>query len=123
VLGKAAEHRKSGSIVASNTSGISIAAMCKGLDEESRWHFLGPHFFNSTRNLRLLEIIPAPDTDPEVIESLIALADKRLGKGVDGEALQDHFRCRAPAATQQLPPTGHRASGFRPARCPRGRQR
>ncbi len=74
--------RKPGSIVSSNTSGIPIAAIAEGRSEEFRQHFLGTHFFNPPRYLYLLEIIPTPDTLPEVVETMRHFADEQLGKGV-----------------------------------------
>ncbi len=82
VLAKAAEHRKAGAVVTSNTSGLSVAAMCEGLDDEFRAHFLVTHFFNPPRYLKLLEIIPGPDSDPEVVADMRDFVDRRLGKGV-----------------------------------------
>jgi 3-hydroxyacyl-CoA dehydrogenase len=74
--------RKPGSIVSSNTSGIPIASIAEGRSEEFRQHFLGTHFFNPPRYLYLLEIIPTPDTLPEVVQTMRGFADRRLGKGV-----------------------------------------
>ncbi|HNP71686.1 MAG TPA: 3-hydroxyacyl-CoA dehydrogenase NAD-binding domain-containing protein [Kouleothrix sp.] len=74
--------RKPGSIVSSNTSGIPIAAIAEGRSEEFRRHFLGTHFFNPPRYLYLLEVIPTPDTAPEVVQAISSFADRRLGKGV-----------------------------------------
>jgi 3-hydroxyacyl-CoA dehydrogenase len=74
--------RKPGSIVSSNTSGIPIAAIAEGRSEDFRKHFLGTHFFNPPRYLYLLEIIPTPDTQPEVIDTFSQFADLALGKGV-----------------------------------------
>ncbi|MBL0386640.1 3-hydroxyacyl-CoA dehydrogenase [Tumebacillus sp. ITR2] len=71
-----------GTIVSSNTSGMSIAAMAEGRGESFRKHFLGTHFFNPPRYMKLLEIIPGPDTDPSVIEFMANYAEKNLGKGV-----------------------------------------
>jgi 3-hydroxyacyl-CoA dehydrogenase len=82
VLAEAAKHRKPGSIVSTNTSGLSIDAMADGLDEEFRNHFLGTHFFNPPRYLHLLEIIPGSATDPDVVASLKEFSDLRLGKGI-----------------------------------------
>ena len=82
VFAQVAEHRRPGSIVTSNTSGISIAAMAEGLDDDFRKHFLGTHFFNPPRDLKLLVIIPGPDTDPGVLEAMATFVDVRLGKGV-----------------------------------------
>ncbi len=75
-------HRRADAIVSSNTSGIPIAALAKGRSDGFRRHFLGTHFFNPPRYLRLLEVIPTPDTDPAVLETISAFADRRLGKGV-----------------------------------------
>ena len=74
--------RRTGSIVSSNTSGIPIAALAEGRSEDFRRHWLGTHFFNPPRYLRLLEIIPTADTLPSVVETVSAFADHRLGKGV-----------------------------------------
>jgi 3-hydroxyacyl-CoA dehydrogenase len=74
------QHRKSGSLITSNTSGIPIRLMTDGRSEDFRKHFCGTHFFNPPRYLRLLEIIPAPETDPAVIEFLMEFGDRMLGK-------------------------------------------
>ena len=57
---------RAGSIVSSNTSGLSIAGLAEGRSEDFRAHWLGTHFFNPPRYLSLLEIIPTTDTDPAV---------------------------------------------------------
>jgi 3-hydroxyacyl-CoA dehydrogenase len=75
-------HRGADAIVSSNTSGISISSLAEARSIAFRRHFLGTHFFNPPRHLRLLEIIPAPDTDAAVIGRISAFADRRLGKGV-----------------------------------------
>jgi 3-hydroxyacyl-CoA dehydrogenase len=74
--------RRPGSIVSSNTSGIPIASLAEGRGDDFRRHWLGTHFFNPPRYLRLLEVIPTADTDPHVVELISAFADRRLGKGV-----------------------------------------
>ncbi len=74
--------RRPGSIVSSNTSGIPIGILVDGRSDDFKRHWLGTHFFNPPRYLRLLEIIPTPDTDPAVIETVRAFADHHLGKGV-----------------------------------------
>jgi 3-hydroxyacyl-CoA dehydrogenase len=74
--------RAAGSIVSSNTSGIPIAALAEGRSDDFRSHWLGTHFFNPPRYLRLLEVVPAPQTSPEVVERVRHFADHRLGKGV-----------------------------------------
>src|SRR5690606_30134815 len=58
------KHRKPGTLITSNTSGIPIHLMAKGRSEDFQQHFCGTHFFNPPRYLRLLEIIPAPATKP-----------------------------------------------------------
>ncbi len=72
--------RKPGSIVTSNTSGIPIQLMTEGRSEDFQKHFLGTHFFNPPRYLRLLEIIPGPDTDPELVDFMMHYGDLFLGK-------------------------------------------
>ncbi len=76
------EARKQGSIISSNTSGISINAMAEGRSEDFKQHFLGTHFFNPPRYLKLLEVIPAQDTLPEVVSFMKEFGEDRLGKGV-----------------------------------------
>ena len=74
------KHRKPGTIVSSNTSGIPISLMAKGRSEDFKKNFLGTHFFNPVRYLRLLEIIPTKDTDPELVKFFLEYGDKFLGK-------------------------------------------
>jgi 3-hydroxyacyl-CoA dehydrogenase len=74
--------RRQGSIVSSNTSGIPISALAEGRSDDFRRHWLGTHFFNPPRYLRLLEVIPTAATDPQVVERVSHFADHRLGKGV-----------------------------------------
>ncbi|WP_214853016.1 3-hydroxyacyl-CoA dehydrogenase/enoyl-CoA hydratase family protein [Exiguobacterium sp. s166] len=69
-------------IVSSNTSGISIEAMRQGRSDSFNARFLGTHFFNPPRYLKLLELIPTSDTDPEVVRFMKQFAEERLGKGV-----------------------------------------
>jgi 3-hydroxyacyl-CoA dehydrogenase len=77
---KVEAHRKPGTIISSNTSGIPIAKMLDGRSEDFRRHFLGTHFFNPPRYLRLLEVIPTPETDPAVTEFCMAFGSLQLGK-------------------------------------------
>ena len=72
--------RKPGTLVTSNTSGIPIHLMAEGRTDDFKKHFCGTHFFNPPRYLRLLEIIPTPDTDVEVIDFLMHYGDLYLGK-------------------------------------------
>jgi 3-hydroxyacyl-CoA dehydrogenase len=74
--------RRPGSIVSSNTSGISIRALAESRSRDFQQHWLGTHFFNPPRYLRLLEIIPTPETAPAVTARVSWFADHRLGKGV-----------------------------------------
>jgi 3-hydroxyacyl-CoA dehydrogenase len=74
--------RSPGSIVSSNTSGIPIASLAEGRSDDFRRHWLGTHFFNPPRYLRLVEVIPTADTDPAVTERVSQFCDLRLGKGV-----------------------------------------
>jgi len=71
-----------GAILSSNTSGLSITALANFLPSEIRPHFLGTHFFNPPRYLKLLEIVPTSYTDPEVLRFVTRLAEERLGKRV-----------------------------------------
>ena len=75
-------HRRPDAIVSSNTSGIPISTIAEGRSAEFRRHWLGSHFFNPPRYLRLVEIIPTPDTDPRVTTALSSFVDRQLGKGV-----------------------------------------
>src|SRR5215510_12885223 len=59
--------RRPGTIVTSNTSGIPIHAIAEGRSAEFRRRWLGTHFFNPPRYLPLVEVIPTPDTDPDVV--------------------------------------------------------
>lgn len=72
--------RKPGTLITSNTSGIPIHLLAQGRSEDFRKHFCGTHFFNPPRYLRLLEIIPTPDTDREVVDFLMEYGDLYLGK-------------------------------------------
>lgn len=74
------QFRKPGTLVSSNTSGIPIHLMAEGRTEDFKKHFCGTHFFNPPRYLRLLEIIPTPHTDPEIVAFLMLYGDLFLGK-------------------------------------------
>ena len=74
--------RRPGAIVSSNTSGIPLASLAEGRSDDFRRHWLGTHFFNPPRYLHLLEVIPTPETEPDVVRSVSEFADHRLGKGV-----------------------------------------
>ncbi len=74
------KYRKPGSLVTSNTSGIPIHLMTEGRSDDFNAHFCGSHFFNPPRYLKLLEIIPTPKTNPEVVDFLMDYGDQYLGK-------------------------------------------
>ncbi|MFD1771858.1 3-hydroxyacyl-CoA dehydrogenase/enoyl-CoA hydratase family protein [Sphingobacterium suaedae] len=82
VFDQVEQYRKTGTLVTSNTSGIPIHLMTEGRSDDFKAHFCGTHFFNPPRYLELLEIIPTPDTRPEVVEFLTRFGDKMLGKTV-----------------------------------------
>lgn len=73
---------KPGTIVSSNTSGISINAMVQSASPEFKKHFLGTHFFNPPRYMKLLEVIPNEQTDPAIVAFMTDFCEKKLGKGV-----------------------------------------
>ena len=77
---KLEQFRKPGTLITSNTSGIPIHLLSEGRSEDFRKNFCGTHFFNPPRYLRLLEIIPTPDTDPQVVDFLMQYGDLYLGK-------------------------------------------
>jgi 3-hydroxyacyl-CoA dehydrogenase len=73
---------KKGCILSSNTSGISINKIAQGIESAKRSYFLGTHFFNPPRYMKLLEIIPAQETDKDVVEAVCDFAQNRLGKTI-----------------------------------------
>jgi 3-hydroxyacyl-CoA dehydrogenase len=77
---KVEQFRKPGTLITSNTSGIPIHLLSEGRSADFRKNFCGTHFFNPPRYLRLLEIIPSPDTDPQVVAFLMHYGDLYLGK-------------------------------------------
>ena len=74
--------RPPNTIISTNTSGIPVSSIAEGLSEGFRKHFLGTHFFNPPRYLKLLEVIPTKDTSPEVVSAISAFGEYRLGKGI-----------------------------------------
>lgn len=69
-------------VISTNTSGIPVHIISAGRSDDFQRRFLGAHFFNPPRYLRLLELIPGPGTDPVVVANMKEFAEKRLGKGV-----------------------------------------
>lgn len=76
------KYRKPSAVIASNTSGIPIEEIAKPFSEDFKKHFLGIHFFNPPRYMKLVEVIPTADTDGELACSVSGFLDERLGKGV-----------------------------------------
>ena len=82
LMGRLAEIVGANTIISTNTSGLPIRAIAEGLGATFTRRFLGTHFFNPPRYLRLLEVIPHPDTDPAIVDFMVEFATRRLGKGV-----------------------------------------
>lgn len=82
LLAKIEQHWKPGVLVSTNTSGISIEAMSESRSLEFRQHFMGTHFFNPPRYMKLLEIIPGQHTEPAHVDRLREVAERALGKTV-----------------------------------------
>src|ERR1700677_216505 len=82
LLDKVLLHRRPGSIVTSNTSGLPIHEIVKDMPMQLRRHWFGTHFFNPPRYMRLLEVIRTPDTDPADIAAVEHFCDLRLGKAI-----------------------------------------
>ena len=80
IFEKVERHCTKGALISSNTSGIPIHLMVEGRSDEFKKHFLGTHFFNPVRYMRLLEIIPTPHTDPAVTAFFMHFGDLILGK-------------------------------------------
>jgi len=82
VFEKIEKHRKAGSIVASNTSGLPIEAMVKGRSDDFKKHFMVIHFFNPVRYMKLLELVSGENTLPGICDFIASWAEKILGKGI-----------------------------------------
>ena len=82
VFEKVEQHRKKGSLITSNTSGIPIGMLIDGRSDDFQQNFCGTHFFNPPRYLKLLEIIPTPKTSPEVLAFFDDYGSRYLGKVV-----------------------------------------
>ncbi|MCT3833826.1 3-hydroxyacyl-CoA dehydrogenase/enoyl-CoA hydratase family protein [Elizabethkingia anophelis] len=80
VYEKIEKYRKPGTLVSSNTSGIPIHFLIEGRSDDFKKYFAGTHFFNPVRYLPLLEIIPTPETDPEIVNFYMEYGAKFLGK-------------------------------------------
>lgn len=82
VLERIEAARGAGTIVTTNTSGLSVAAMAEGRGESFRNYFAAAHFFNPPRHMKLVELVPGPDTAPELLARLADICHRQLGKGV-----------------------------------------
>jgi 3-hydroxyacyl-CoA dehydrogenase len=82
LLEKVEAIRKPGTIITTNTSGLPVAKIAEGFSDDFRKSWFGTHFFNPPRYMRLLEIIPTPETDPAAIEAVAHFSGVNLGKGV-----------------------------------------
>src|SRR5260370_14563637 len=82
LLKKVEALRKPRTIGTTKTSGLPVAKIAEGFSEDFPRSWFGTHFFNPPRYMRLLEIIPAPETDPALMEMVANFADVHLGKGV-----------------------------------------
>ena len=82
VMARIEEHAREDAVITTNTSGLPIHQIAEGRSESFKARFLGTHFFNPPRYLKLFEVIPTPDTDPEVLARVNHFARVHLGKGV-----------------------------------------
>ena len=82
LLRKVEAIRKPGTIITTNTSGLPVGKIAEGFSDEFRRSWFGTHFFNPPRYMRLLEIIPTPDTDSAAIDAVARFCDIHLGKGI-----------------------------------------
>ncbi len=82
LLSRVEQHRRPGTLVTTNTSGLPIRLIADGRSEDFQRHWAGTHFFNPPRYMKLVELIPGPVTDPGVLAALRDFCDRQLGKGV-----------------------------------------
>ncbi|MGH9863957.1 MAG: 3-hydroxyacyl-CoA dehydrogenase/enoyl-CoA hydratase family protein [Candidatus Acidiferrales bacterium] len=82
LLARVEQHRRPGTIISSNTSGLPIRLVAEGRSSDFQEHWAGTHFFNPPRYMKLVELIAGPKTKPEVLAALDEFCDRRLGKGV-----------------------------------------
>ncbi len=91
IFAEVEKYRKPGSVIASNTSGIPIKSIAEPFSDDFKAHFLGTHFFNPPRYMKLVEVIPTEWTAPEVSCKVFGFMDQRLGKGVVGAKDEPNF--------------------------------
>lgn len=82
MMSRIEEVRQEDTIVSSNTSGLPIGKIGEDCSDEFQEHFLGTHFFNPPRYMKLLEVIPTEQTSDEVVDYMTRFCEKTLGKGV-----------------------------------------
>ncbi len=82
LLKKVEAARRPGTIITTNTSGLPVASIAQGFSDDFRRYWFGTHFFNPPRYMRLLEIIPTPDSDRAAMAAIEHFCDLRLGKGI-----------------------------------------
>jgi 3-hydroxyacyl-CoA dehydrogenase len=82
LLRKVEAIRKPGTIITTNTSGLPVGKIAEGFSDDFRRAWFGTHFFNPPRYMRLLEIIPTPDSDHASIDAVSHFCDIHLGKGI-----------------------------------------
>src|SRR5208283_4362132 len=82
LLRKVEALRKPGTIITTNTSGLPVGKIAEGFSDDFRRCWFGTHFFNPPRYMRLLEIIPTPDSDPAAMKAIADFCDLHLGKSV-----------------------------------------
>ncbi|MDR7550613.1 MAG: 3-hydroxyacyl-CoA dehydrogenase/enoyl-CoA hydratase family protein [Armatimonadota bacterium] len=82
LLARVERHWRPGTIVSTNTSGLPVAAIAAQSGAEFRRHFLGTHFFNPPRYMKLLEVIPTPETETWVTQTVSTWGERLLGKGI-----------------------------------------
>lgn len=91
IFAEVEKYRKPGSVIASNTSGIPIKDIAAPFSDDFKAHFLGTHFFNPPRYMKLVEVIPTEWTKPEISCQIFGFMDRRLGKGVVGAKDEPNF--------------------------------
>jgi 3-hydroxyacyl-CoA dehydrogenase len=82
LLRKVEAVRKPGTVITTNTSGLPVGKIAEGFSDDFRRAWFGTHFFNPPRYMRLLELIPTPEADRGLMDTIAHFCDARLGKGV-----------------------------------------
>jgi 3-hydroxyacyl-CoA dehydrogenase len=82
LLRRVEKARRPGTIVTTNTSGLPVAKIAEGFSDDFRRHWFGTHFFNPPRYMRLLELIPTPESDRAAMDAVAHFCDLHLGKGI-----------------------------------------